>query len=601
VAQLDPITFAVVRGALGSAAREMYSTFKRTTMLPIIYEYNDFGMSIYDERLNLVADAPGLPLFVGSLDYCISETLGEIGGQEAVAPGDVLLTTHPYLTAGQPADAAVIEPIFHDGDLVGFGALRAHMGDVGAKGPYPTDTTDIFQEGLIFPGVKLYEEGVLNDAVARTLQANSRIPVETFGNVMAAVGSLRAASRKVRAVIDRYGRDVYYATIDEIVVRGESAARKAIAAIPDGTYVYEDVMDDDGIASEPVPLRCTVIVNDSDIVVDLSGSAEQQAGPINCPFGYTVTTCRFSLKRIIAPDLPANSGEYRPLTVLAPEGSIFNPVAPAPCFIGAWTSVRLADMIVQALSGALPEVIPAESGGDLVTAVAYLRHPTSGKLALWADGGGLGHGALSGKDGMTALVHPVEAGVETVPTEVLESRMPIVVRRFELIEDSGGPGRFRGGLAVHKEFEFLGSGEAVSVADKAFHSRPRGLAGGLPAPETNQIIWFPGTEREMRLGKKSGISVEPGDVVISRSAGGGGWGNPFERDLQAVESDLLNGYVSIAKAEECYGVVVDPRTRLPDAKLTEERRTVLRRDSAEGPNQNVPGVEQTTLRPKRSK
>jgi N-methylhydantoinase B len=229
-------------------------------------------------------------------------------------------------------------------------------------------------------------------------------------------------------------------------------------------------------------------------------------------------------------------------------------------------------MIVQALAPALPDLIPAESGGDLVTAVAYLRHPKTGKLTVWADGGGLGHGATSQSDGMTALVHPVEAGVETVPSEVLESRMPIIVRRFELIQDSGGPGRFRGGLAVLKEFEFLGEGEAVSVADKAFHSPVRGLAGGLPAPDPNRIIWFPGTERELSLGKRSGIRINPGDVVVSRSAGGGGFGEPLHRDVERVQADLDEGYVSAEKAAEHYGVIVDPETGLIDRERTALQR-----------------------------
>jgi N-methylhydantoinase B len=581
---LDPVTFAVVRSALAAAASEMATVFKRTTMLPVIYEYNDFGMSVYDDRLNLIADAPGLPLFIGSLDFCVGRTLEEIGGAERLVPGDVLLTNHPYLTAGQPADAAVIEPIFHEGALIGYGALRAHMGDVGAKGPYPTDSTDIFQEGVIFPGVKLEDGGTLNETVLRVLRANSRIPFETAGNVMAAIGALRAARRKVIGVVERYGRDTYYEVIDEMLLRSERATRAAIEAIPDGTYVYEDRLDDNGVDDEPVPLRCAVIVAGDEIEVDLTGSAPEQRGPVNCPYGYTVTTCRFALKRVFSPDLPASSGEYRPLTVTAPEKSIFNPRPPAPCFIGAWTSVRLSDMIVQALAEPLPELIPAESGGDLVTAVAYLRDPASGRLSMWADGGGLGHGATSGADGMNALVHPVEAGVETVPAEVLEARMPIVVRRFGLIPDSGGPGAFRGGLAVEKEFEFRGDGEAVSVADKAFHSQVRGLAGGMPAPELNQLIWFPGTDRELRLGKRSGIALRSGDVVISRSAGGGGWGDPLDRELGRVEADLLDGYVTAECAERFYGVVLDQTGRV-DRESSVTRRATLGRQTrpAAGP------------------
>jgi N-methylhydantoinase B len=569
---MDPITFSVTRNALVAAVNEMCATFKRTTMLPVIYEYNDFGMSLYDDRLNLVADAPGLPLFIGSLDFCISQTIAELGGPGQLRDGDILFTTHPYLTAGQPADAAVIEPIFHDDRLVGYGALRAHMGDVGAKGPYPTDTTDIFQEGIIFPGVRLYEQGVLNETVIRVLRANSRIPVETVGNVLAAVGSLRAGSRKVRSLLDKVGHDTYYGVIDEVVERSERAARAAIEEIPDGRYTFDDVLDDDGISDDPVPLRCTVIVDGTDITIDLSGSSPQVRGPVNCPYGYTVTTCRFALKRVLTPELPASSGEHRPLSIVAPIGEIFNPVAPAPCFIGAWTSVRLSDMIVQALAPALPGRIPAENGGDLVTAVAYLRHPKTGKLAMWADGGALGHGAIDGADGMSALVHPVEAGVETVPTEVLEARMPLLVWRFELIPDSGGPGRYRGGLGAQKEFEFLGGGEAVSVVDKAFRSPVRGLAGGKPAPEMNTLLWFAGTEREVRLGKKSEIMLQPGDRLVSRSAGGGGWGNPFERDPERVAADVQGGYVTAESALVDYGVVIDAENGQVDSVRTSEIR-----------------------------
>jgi N-methylhydantoinase B len=234
-------------------------------------------------------------------------------------------------------------------------------------------------------------------------------------------------------------------------------------------------------------------------------------------------------------------------------------------------------MIVQALAPALPDLIPAESGGDLVTAVAYLHDPNTGRLAVWADGGALGHGATSSDDGMTALVHPVEAGVETVPTEVLEARMPIVVHRFELITDSGGPGRFRGGLAALKEFEFLGAGEAVSVADKAFHSPVRGLSGGSDAPEMNSIIWFPGTPREMTLGKRSEIPITAGDIVISRSAGGGGWGDPLTREPSRVQQDVTDGYVSIEAAFREYGVFLDPQTFEVDVDRTTTRRDQLAR------------------------
>jgi N-methylhydantoinase B len=280
------------------------------------------------------------------------------------------------------------------------------------------------------------------------------------------------------------------------------------------------------------------------------------------------------MKRIFTPHLQSNSGESRPLTVRAPEGSIFNPVAPAPCFIGAWTSLRLSDMIVQALAPALPDVIPAENAGDLDASwLAYLRDPKTGKPWIWTDCGGIGHGATSTADGMTALTHPIEAGVEFGPTEVAEARVPLLVRRFELIPNSGGPGKFRGGLGAMKEFEFLTEGEGVSHVEKSFHSTVRGLAGGRPAPELNQAIWFEGTDREMRLGKRSGIEIRPGDTVMSRPAGGGGWGNPLERDPERVIHDVREGYITLEAALDDYGVVIDGDTGEVDTERTKELRT----------------------------
>lgn len=568
----DPITFAVVRNGLTSAANEMYRVFKRTTMLPVLYEYNDFGMSIYDDRLNLVAEAPGLPIFVGSLDDCIARTIEELGGRENLVPGDILINNHPYLTAGQPADAALIEPIFFEDEIVGFCALRAHMGDLGAKGPYPTDSTEIFQEGLIFPALKLYESGTLNEDLIKILKANSRIPAETAGNVLAGAGALRAGSRAVKAVLAKYGTETYYATIDEVLDHGERIAREGIAQIPDGTYRYEDYLDDDGVREgEPVYLTCSVTIDGTEMTIDLSGSAEEQLGAVNCPWGYTLTTCRFSLKRLVTPDIPPNGGEHRPLTVIAPEGTVFNPVAPAACFVGFITSVRLSDMLLNALAPALPDRIPAENGGDLMGVLAFLRNPETKRWVFFWDDGGIGHGARADRDGMNALIHPMSAGIEYLPTELLETRMPVIKHRHELEQDSGGPGRFRGGLGAVAEFELLSDGLAVTLADKSKVSDIRGLDGGMSPPHRNEIVLFPGTARELHLGKRSDIPVEAGDIIVSRPAGGGGYGDPFARDPELVAADVLNEYVSREAAEQLYGVVLTDTGAL-DIAATEKRR-----------------------------
>jgi N-methylhydantoinase B len=577
-ADIDPITFAVVRNGLISAAREMYWVFKRTTMLPIIYEYNDFGMSLFDDDFNMVADAPGIPIFLGSLDTCIDRTLAELGGRESLKPGDVLFNNHPYLTAGQPADAAVIQPIFHKDRLIGFAALRAHMGDFGGKNTYPVDTTELYQEGTLFPGVKLCNEGKLDSTLVRLLRANSRIPNETVGSIIGGTSAVRACTKKVLALVDKYGLDTYYAVVRRTLAHGEQLAREAIQLIPDGTYFVEDYLDSNGVTDEPVKINCKVCIDGSDIVIDLSGSAEQQEAPINCPWGYTLTTCRFALKRLTNPEVPPSSGDFRPLTVIAPEGSLFNPTPPAPCFIGLWSSLRLSDMVVRALAPAMPHSIPADNGGDLAICSAWLRHPVSNRWCLFCEFGGLGMGAVEGRDGMNALIHPIEAGCESLPAELIETKMPILKRRWELQCDSGGPGKFRGGLSTVVEYEFLNDGIANVITEKTKPSLSPvgGLADGLPAPFNNLVTLFPGTNREMRLGKKSDIPVTSGDVFILRAAGGGGYGDPLERTPEQVADDVRNGYVSAEAAETVYGIKLDASTGNVSAEASRQLRSRIR-------------------------
>jgi N-methylhydantoinase B len=554
---LDPITFAVMRAGFSSAAEDMYRTFKRTAMLPILYEFNDFGMSIFDDRLNMIADAPGLPIFVGSLDGCIEQTVRGIGGVDALEPGDILINNHPYLTAGQPADLAVIQPIFALDELVGYAALRGHMGDMGAMGIYPTNSTEIYQEGTLIPPLKLYAAGTLNETITAIVTANSRLPRETVGSILAGAGALRAATSKMIAIVEKHGLEAYRAAVAAELAHGERVARAAIERIPDGEYVVEEYLDDNGITDAPVPLRVALRVSGSDVTIDLTGSAPEQVSAMNCPWGYTLTTCRFALKRLTTPDLPANGGQFRPLELIAPEGTIFNPRPPAGCFIGAWTSMRLSDMIVRAAAQAMPDTVPASNGGDLVQILAYIRPVGGSGWSFFADLGSIGHGGHGGGDGMSTLIHPIEAGAENIPTELAEARMPVIKRRYELIPDSGGAGTHRGGLAAEVELEFTGEGTAVVTAERSRVEDVHGLAGGLPAPYKNSVIVFPGTEREERLGKKSEIPIRPGDRVIVRPAGGGGWGDPRARDPEAVARDVRAGYVTRAEGERTYAVVLD--------------------------------------------
>ena len=575
MSELDPVTFAVVRGGFHSAALDMFSAFRRTAMLPILYEFNDFGMSIYDEQLRVLADAPGLPIFLGSLDIAIENTLVAMGGAEALRPGDILLNNHPYMTGAQPADAALIEPVFAEEELIGYAALRAHMGDLGGKGPYPLDATEIFQEGITFPGVKLYDRGDLNEDIVAIIRSNSRLPNETVGSFLAGSAALHAATRKLQRLSEKYGNATLRRVGQRVLSDSELATRAAIAAIPDGTYECVDAMDDDGLGNGPVTLSCVVTVIGSDVSIDLTGSAGVQPGAINCPWPFTVTTCRYALKRVTTPTLPATAGDHRPLTVVADEGTIFRPAPPAPTFVGAGTSLRLSDMIVRAFAVASPMSMPAENGGDLVVAFGYVVDD-AGRTSIFFDAGAIGHGAVVDEDGLSAAIHPTEAGAENLPIEMLEARMPVRKTAFSLIEDSGGPGEFRGGLAAEAQFEFEASGRLTIWAEKAVVSRPLGLAGGLGPPKQNVSILFAGTDRERRLGKAADVPVGAGDVLIVRPAGGAGHGDPLCRLPALVAEDVRAGYVSRSAARTDYGVVLQPETYLVDDAATFSLRDELR-------------------------
>jgi N-methylhydantoinase B len=569
---LDPVTFAVVRNALASAAVDIHWVFKRICTLPVLYEGNDYGACVYDQRLNLFSESPAAPLFSGSFDDCIQQMLAQIGSDN-LRPGDVLFATDPGISGTHTPDAPFVEPIFYEGILVGYAALRCHIGDVGAIDFYPTTSTSSYQEGLMVPPCKLYEAGKLNDLLVRIVRANSRIPIETAGNLLAAAAALHSGRDRVLKVIKTYGPETYFATVDGILDHGERIARQRLEEIPDGTYSIEDHLSDDNVkVGQPVKLECHVTIDGSDMTIDTTGSSEQVTGPYNSPWGTTLAAARFSLKKLIGREAPSNTGEHRTLKLISPRGSIFNPVIPPAA---SWNyylpAVRLCAMITNALAPVLPERIPAPHPADYPLILGMLEHPKTRRPTFFSMDTGTGLGAKKGADGESALVNETGAGVETTPAEVMETRQPVLRTRFELIADSGGPGEFRGGLGVAVEYEFLSSGSGMCTAEGI---RPWGLAGGLGPPEAGVTIVYPGTDKEVRLGKASNLPLAKDDRVISITAGGGGYGYPWRRELDKVLWDVRNGYVSRRAAEQVYGVVLSHDGKI-DTSATQQRRAAL--------------------------
>jgi N-methylhydantoinase B len=575
---LDAVTFSVVRHGLIAAARKAYTAFKRTGMLPLIYEGGDFAVSLFDDRLNLIAEAAALPLFAGALGNTVPRTVEEIG-RDRLRPGDTLLTNIPYLHGSHPPDVVLIEPVFFEERPVAFVALRGHMGDLSGDSFIATSTTEVFQEGLLLPPLKLYDAGELNETVVSIVRANSRLPATTVGDFLAGAGALRAGTAALQALLGKHGTDTYYAVVDEILDHGERIARQGVERIPDGVYTAEGALDDNGVArGVPVPLRVTVTVEGSHMTIDTTGSAGQQAGPYNCPMAYTQAIARMCLKTLATPDIPSNGGEHRVVTVVAPEGTIFNPTPTAPSFLSAITTIHLAELILHALAPALPDEIPAMSGSDLGGVVCLLRHPRTGRYGVSMYVGGSGFGARRGRDGTSAIYARQASDLQTVPLEVLEARYPTIRVRYELDQDSGGPGRWRGGLGMVEEEEFLSDGLAAMTADKTSGASPiAALDGGRSPKRLNGVIFYYGSDHEVGPPscKRSHLAIAPGDRYLSWTAGGGGFGDPLERDPELVARDVRDEYVSPASAIADYGVVLGPAGDV-DAEATGARRAELR-------------------------
>ncbi len=565
MARTDPILVEVIRNYLLSAAREMFRNLIRTSYNTIIYEIHDFGLGIYDRQCRLLAEAPGLAVFTRGNDYGLRKMV-EFLGRENLYPGDLILLNYPYWSSAHILDVLAVSPIFHEDTLVGFTAVKQHWLDLAQKDPgYCLDTTEVFQEGLILPCSKIYEKGVLNHEVLNLIRFNTRMPERVIGDMHAQISSCRTGERRVQELVQRYGVDTYHAVIEAILDHGERLARARLARLPQGVWTAHDFLDDDGIDTERlVKMQATVSVTADEMVVDWSGSDSAVPGPINLPLGSTLGISALVFKAITTPDTPANAGNFRPLRVVAPPGSVMHAQPPAPTFT-LWTSLLAPEVITKALAQGMPDLIPACSGGDVFDVMGVGIHPDTGRYWLEATNEGVGFGAHAGGDGETGIMHLSEPGCRNNPIEVLETKAPWLIDHYAIRQDSGGAGQHRGGLGITRGYRFLADATCLTLVKKT-KTRPWGMAGGQEG-ESGYVIVKPGSDQERRAGAVH-EQMHAGDMLINSSGGGGGWGDPATRAPQAVLTDVRLGYVSREAARSLYRVVIDPDNLAVDEPAT---------------------------------
>jgi N-methylhydantoinase B len=557
--KLDPITFAVLRSGLVNAVAEMKAVVVRTAYSNLWKEAGDLSCGLLTSGSELAVQGLGdIPIHLASMPMSLGACLVRIPPAE-LKPGDVLYQNDPYKGNNHLPDFIMAKPVFFDGRIVAYSAVRGHYVDVGGGGPgsYSATMPDIYAEGLRIPPVRIFKEGVLNQDIVDVLLHNTRNSRERFGDLRSQYAGCVAAERRVLSFCQKYGASTFEAAMEEMVDAAEKLTRAAIAKIPDGTYTFEDYCDNDAITDDPIRIVACVTVRGEEIAIDFTGSSPQVRGGMNAPIAVTVSAACYAIKCITDPENLPNSGSYRPIKVNAPYGTVVNPMPPAPVIAGNHeTASRIVDVIIGAMASAVPDRVCAAGSGSsgVLSLGARVREDGRDRELLMVEAHGAGQGANRYGDGVNA--RRVNVGnTGNTPSEALEISFPLRILRYAISEDGGGAGRTRGGTGILRELRLDHDATVTLTADRAKFA-PYGLFGGLPAPKAEFWADLPDGTRKVLNSKTAPIHFPKGTIIHFRAAGGGGYGPPAERDFAAIQADLDDGYISPTAAREYYGVAV---------------------------------------------
>ncbi len=563
---VDPITFEVIRNALVAATDEMALALKRSAYSTNIKTRSDFSCAFFDAELRSVAQGFAQPVHLGSMVEQVPHAVRAYG-PENLSPGDVIVTNNPHPSGVHLNDVSLISPVHAEGALVGYVANLAHHVDVGGGAPASIGAfQEVFQEGVIIPPVRLVAGGAIVEDVFRLILAQIRSKGETAGDFRAQIAANATGVRRIQALVARHGLATILATMAELLDYTERRTRAELAALPHGVYEAEGFVDTDGFTDERVKLCARIELTPDGVRFDTAGSDPQRRAPVNSTYAMTYSACAYALKCLVDPDLPVNDGFYRLIELDAPAGTVTNCSWPA-AVVGGWeTHARLVEVIVKALLPAFPERLCAGTKGMMCQAGFGSLDIESATYTCFYDTFAGGYGGRFASDGPDA-VQAHGQNTENAPIEETELNYPVRIDGLSLVEDSEGPGRFRGGLGLRKDYRFDLHTTFTVLADRDKEG-PWGAFGGHSARVAEYVHVRDGVER--RLSSKSTIDLVPGDVISVRTCGGGGYGPPEERDPERVLRDVLEGKVSAERARELYRVAVVDRAL--DEKATNELR-----------------------------
>ena len=553
VTTTDPITLEVVRNKVDGIANEMQSTLLRSSFSTVVKEGLDASASLFTPNGETLAQAIAIPIHLATL-IPIVETIARTFPMDEMKPGDLYIMNDPYLGGTHLPDIAIVMPVFFDERPIAFSAAMTHHQDVGGMSPgsVPPNATEIYQEGIRIPPLKLREGNEFNHTLVEMLKLNVRVPQVFMGDIGAQISACTVGARRVAELAGRYGDGQPLRIFNELLDRSEQLTRKALEAIPDGTYSYVDYLDNDGVnLDESVRIEVAVTVSGSELHCDFEGTDPQTRGPFNAVKSGSQAAAYYAVRAVTDSSIPTNGGCFRPVSLHLPEGTLVNPVEPAPVNSRTATLKRIAGSIVGALKGALPEQIPADSAGELLV-LSLGGKNLSGKPYVVGEFNAGGSGGGPRKDGVD-VIETDGSNCMNMPVEALELEAPARVHRMSLRTDSGGVGEFRGGLGCVREIEFLTDNIALTHRGERHRHAARGSQGGGDGAKAfSKIVRRDGTEEVVN--SKLFTMVHSGERLIVETAGGGGYGDPNGRDREAVQDDLRNRKVSERSAMNDYGL-----------------------------------------------
>jgi N-methylhydantoinase B len=559
--KLDYATVEIIKGALVYAAEEMGIALRNSAYSPNIRERMDHSCAIFNHDKRLLAQAEHIPVHLGSMTLAVNNGVANYKG--SIVDGDMIIFNDPYISGTHLPDIALINPVFYDGEVIGYVANKAHHSDVGGKAPgsMSGDASEIYQEGIIIPPVRFVDQGEIIQEVEDIILSNVRTPEVRIGDLRAQIAANNLGRKRLFETVRRYGLKTFKVSCAEAFDQSERMMRGEIEKIPDGIYKAEDYLENTGLSDKPVKIAVTIQVQGDTVGIDYTGTDDQVEGPVNAVWGVTLSGVYYVFRCVTDPSIPANDGCYKPVEAFAPKGTLLNPIPPAPVAGGnVETSQRNVDVLLKALSQAVPDRVCAACQGTMNNVSVGGMNPRTGKQWSFYEtiaGGMGGRENIDGVDG----IHTHMTNTMNTPIEVVEKEFPIRFLKYELRCDSGGAGKWRGGTGLERSWVLLAPSATISILAERTEIQPWGLFGGLDGESGEYtIVDSKGTVQKLR--SKCTLRIKKDDVLTVKTPGGGGYGSPLEREHNLTLEDILDEKVSLNSASALYGFQSSKRKKL---------------------------------------